>query len=565
MTKIMLVEDDNNLREIYEARLSAEGYEIVSAENGEAALAMAAKERPDMIISDVMMPKISGFEMLDILRNTNSLKNVKIIMLTALGQAEDSQRAATLGADRYLVKSQVTLEDIVKATHDLLDDPNKLANLPTGEATADAPVVAAATEAVGPAAAADPEPAAEAPAAPPADPAPSATDTSAADPVAVPDAPVASAPVDQLAQDAGVTPAPEPISVPAEPLAVVEPPADSSEPAVESPSEPSPAPSVISIPVSDGGDDAQPDASAPMSDVADTTSDATVEPISVVEPPAAPEVVPAPAPEPTAEAPAELVAEPTAEPTETAEAPAEQPAVEEQPAADYTSPDSFNNFQAAPVTNAAAAPTETVTPAETLEAPSGNSDQAAEAPDQAAPPVEIPTLMTASDMPPSSDVDSDPITVDGPADPVPQPEELDGFSAPVISAPEGEAVPTPTVQSIAVTDGNEAAEAPAQSSDANDDQLREAAQDLAEGASEAANTAASANADNRLKVISPLPADESKPTIHQLLAVEEAKNGAQQAVQATEQATPNVDAYAPSANPQAAAPADEPDPNSISL
>src|SRR5690349_9353396 len=112
MTKIMLVEDDNNLREIYEARLAAEGYEIVSAADGEAALALAARERPDLVISDVMMPKISGFELLDIIRNTESLKDVKVIMLTALGQSEDSARASSLGADRYLVKSQVTLEDI---------------------------------------------------------------------------------------------------------------------------------------------------------------------------------------------------------------------------------------------------------------------------------------------------------------------------------------------------------------------------------------------------------------------------------------------------------------------
>jgi CheY-like chemotaxis protein len=120
MAKILLVEDDTNLREIYEARLQAEGYAIVSAKDGEDALVVAKQEHPDLIISDVMMPRISGFEMLDILRNTEGLKNVKIIMLTALGQAEDKTRADALGADRYLVKSQVTLEDIVKAAQELL-------------------------------------------------------------------------------------------------------------------------------------------------------------------------------------------------------------------------------------------------------------------------------------------------------------------------------------------------------------------------------------------------------------------------------------------------------------
>ncbi len=123
MAKILLVEDDNNLREIYEARLQAEGFSIVSAHDGEEALVVAKNERPDLIISDVMMPKISGFEMLDIIRATPTLANVKIIMLTALGQNEDQDRANKLGADRYLVKSQVTLEDIVNATNELLSQP----------------------------------------------------------------------------------------------------------------------------------------------------------------------------------------------------------------------------------------------------------------------------------------------------------------------------------------------------------------------------------------------------------------------------------------------------------
>lgn len=120
MAKIMLVEDDNNLREIYEARLIAEGYEIVSAKDGEEALALAVKEKPDLIISDVMMPKISGFDMLDILRTTPETKNTKIIMMTALSQAEDKARADKLGADRYLVKSQVTLEDVAAVAREVL-------------------------------------------------------------------------------------------------------------------------------------------------------------------------------------------------------------------------------------------------------------------------------------------------------------------------------------------------------------------------------------------------------------------------------------------------------------
>lgn len=140
-SKILLVEDDNNLREIYEARLQAEGYAIVTAKDGEEALVVAKAEKPDLIISDVMMPRISGFEMLDILRNTDELRYTKVIMLTALGQADDKTRADSLGADRYLVKSQVTLEDIVKAAHELTDIPPAVADSSAPMATASMPPI----------------------------------------------------------------------------------------------------------------------------------------------------------------------------------------------------------------------------------------------------------------------------------------------------------------------------------------------------------------------------------------------------------------------------------------
>lgn len=122
MAKILLVEDDKSLREIYGVRLMAEGYEIVSAGDGEEALAMAIKERPDLIVSDVMMPKISGFDMLDILRSTSETKDVKVIMMTALSSDDQRARGEALGADRYLVKSQVGIEDVVRTVHDVLGD-----------------------------------------------------------------------------------------------------------------------------------------------------------------------------------------------------------------------------------------------------------------------------------------------------------------------------------------------------------------------------------------------------------------------------------------------------------
>jgi len=111
--KILLVEDDDALANVYMIRLEAEGFEIRRVANGEDALAAAQEYRPDLIILDVMMPKVSGFDVLDILRNTPQTANIKVIMLTALSQDSDRQRAEQLGADDYLVKSQVVIADVV--------------------------------------------------------------------------------------------------------------------------------------------------------------------------------------------------------------------------------------------------------------------------------------------------------------------------------------------------------------------------------------------------------------------------------------------------------------------
>lgn len=129
MTKILLVEDDKSLREIYSVRLLAEGYTLISSGDGEEALAAAIGEKPDLIISDVMMPKISGFEMLDLLRSNDATKNIPVIMLTALSSEQQRDRGNRLGADRYLIKSQVGIEDIVRTVHEVLGDSNQNRNL----------------------------------------------------------------------------------------------------------------------------------------------------------------------------------------------------------------------------------------------------------------------------------------------------------------------------------------------------------------------------------------------------------------------------------------------------
>jgi len=111
--KILLVEDDTALADVYQARLELEGLEVKQVNNGEDALSVALDFKPDLILLDAMMPKISGFDVLDILRNTPETKDIKIIMLTALSQPKDKERAENLGVDDYLVKSQVVIGDVV--------------------------------------------------------------------------------------------------------------------------------------------------------------------------------------------------------------------------------------------------------------------------------------------------------------------------------------------------------------------------------------------------------------------------------------------------------------------
>ncbi|HXY17936.1 MAG TPA: response regulator [Candidatus Nitrosopolaris sp.] len=111
--KILLVEDDNNLADVYLTRLKAEGFDVRRVADGEEALSAAIEYKPDLVVLDIMMPKVGGFDVLDILRNTPETTNLKIIMVTARGQDSDRQRAENLGVDDYLVKSQVVIADII--------------------------------------------------------------------------------------------------------------------------------------------------------------------------------------------------------------------------------------------------------------------------------------------------------------------------------------------------------------------------------------------------------------------------------------------------------------------
>ena len=233
MAKIMLVEDDKSLREIYSIRLVAEGYNIVAAGDGEEALALAVQEKPDLIISDVMMPKISGFDMLDMLRSTPETSQMKVIMMTALSSEDQRMRGENLGADRYLVKSQVGIEDVINAVHEVLGDK------PTANAAANLDIAASIPAPASPNIAA---PAPEAPAAPAPTPAPAPAP-----------APVAPAPAAAPAPaPAPVAPAPTP--APTEPIIPQNPPAAPVAAPVAAPAPVAPVTPAPAAPATEGGE-----------------------------------------------------------------------------------------------------------------------------------------------------------------------------------------------------------------------------------------------------------------------------------------------------------------------
>ncbi len=111
---LLIVEDDEDLASVYQARLEAEGFVVKHASNGQQALGLVAQAVPDLMLLDVMMPGMSGFEVLESLRARPETAKLKIIMLSALGQDSDREQAQRLGADDYLVKAQVVIADVVQ-------------------------------------------------------------------------------------------------------------------------------------------------------------------------------------------------------------------------------------------------------------------------------------------------------------------------------------------------------------------------------------------------------------------------------------------------------------------
>ena len=114
MKKILFIEDEQTLQKTLGDILKKEGYEVVSALDGETGLRLVGTEKPDLILLDVILPKIEGFDVLKKLKEDPNTKNIPVIILTNLEEMEHVEKALQLGATTYLVKTDSSLEDVLE-------------------------------------------------------------------------------------------------------------------------------------------------------------------------------------------------------------------------------------------------------------------------------------------------------------------------------------------------------------------------------------------------------------------------------------------------------------------
>ncbi len=112
MKTILIIEDESALQKTLGEILSQEGYEVLSALNGEIGLKLAQSKKPDLILLDLILPKIHGFDVLKKIKDNPETREIPVIVLTNLESIEDIKKAMELGATTYLVKANYSLEEL---------------------------------------------------------------------------------------------------------------------------------------------------------------------------------------------------------------------------------------------------------------------------------------------------------------------------------------------------------------------------------------------------------------------------------------------------------------------
>lgn len=120
MTRIVVADDDRMFRKVAETTLRRRGYAVATASDGEEALQLIRSERPDMIVLDLIMPKLQGFDVLTILKQDALTSAIPVIVLSSLTQEQDKQEALDLGAVAYFNKTTFSMSELVKQVENTL-------------------------------------------------------------------------------------------------------------------------------------------------------------------------------------------------------------------------------------------------------------------------------------------------------------------------------------------------------------------------------------------------------------------------------------------------------------
>ena len=124
MKKILLIEDDLLLVDIYSTKLKQSGFEVFVEQSGEKALAAAEEQQPDLVLLDIVLPHLEGWDILQNLRASEKLKGARIVILSNLGQKEEIAKGLALGAAKYLIKAHYTPSEIVQEIINLIGNPS---------------------------------------------------------------------------------------------------------------------------------------------------------------------------------------------------------------------------------------------------------------------------------------------------------------------------------------------------------------------------------------------------------------------------------------------------------
>ena len=128
-TNVLIVEDDDSIRNLYALKLGKSGFDVLQAENGGKGLEMAKKQLPDIILLDVMMPVMNGFDVLKALRKNKDTTETPVIILSNYGEVDQMTNGFTAGATDYLIKAEHTPQDVVEIVNDTLRNKGNIAGI----------------------------------------------------------------------------------------------------------------------------------------------------------------------------------------------------------------------------------------------------------------------------------------------------------------------------------------------------------------------------------------------------------------------------------------------------